>query len=179
MLPSRREGKAMTRDQKKVMIGAASGILSMALAMWLLTSIVPVPDAPTAGDRLAYAAVCNAFAALPLFAMIVAVGNARFASTAIDPTLSQESARMMVDGRVADNTTQQFLIFAAATFGLAASLGQEDLGVICAAATVFVVARILFWIGYRIHPLYRAFGFAATAYLNAGLLVAALWLAAP
>jgi hypothetical protein len=31
------------------------------------------------------------------------------------------------------------------------------------------------WIGYRIHPLYRAFGMAATGYLNVGLLAFALW----
>jgi hypothetical protein len=50
--------------------------------------------------------------------------------------------------------------------------------VIGAAAITFFVMRIAFWIGYRIDPLYRAFGFSSTAYLNAGLLVWALWLAA-
>jgi hypothetical protein len=44
-----------------------------------------------------------------------------------------------------------------------------------AVTLVFVVARIAFWIGYRIHPLYRAFGMAATGYLNIGLLASALW----
>src|SRR5215469_7927028 len=34
---------------------------------------------------------------------------------------------------------------------------------------------VLFWIGYRIHPLYRAFGMGATAYLNVGLLAFAIW----
>ena len=48
---------------------------------------------------------------------------------------------------------------------------------VAAAAIVFVVARLVFWIGYRIDPLYRAPGFAATAYLNLGLLGGALWLA--
>ena len=43
---------------------------------------------------------------------------------------------------------------------------------------MFVAARIAFWVGYRIHPLYRAAGFAATAYLNIGLIGAALWLGA-
>jgi len=167
----------MIRDQRKVLLGAASGIASMALAMWLLTSILPHAHAPTAGDRLAYAAAANAGAAIVLFIMIAAVGNARFASQAIDPTLGRENQTMVVDGRVADNTTQQFLIFAAATFGLAANIGEDDLHVITAAAIVFVAARLLFWIGYRLHPLYRAFGFAATAYLNAGLLVASAWLA--
>ena len=47
-----------------------------------------------------------------------------------------------------------------------------------AAAIVFVSARIAFWIGYRIHPLYRAAGFSSTAYLNFGLIGAALWFAA-
>jgi hypothetical protein len=167
----------MTQDQRKVLIGAASGIVSMVLAMWLLSSLLPPAVAPTLADRLACAAVANAFAATVLFAMLVAVGNDRFFSQAIDPTLGRESQKMIVDGRVADNTTQQFLIFAAATFGLAANIAEEDLRVIDAAAIVFVAARICFWIGYRIHPLYRAFGFAATAYLNLGLLVAAIWLA--
>jgi hypothetical protein len=46
-----------------------------------------------------------------------------------------------------------------------------------AATIVFVVARLAFWIGYRVDPLYRAFGFAATAYLNMGLIGGALVLA--
>jgi len=47
--------------------------------------------------------------------------------------------------------------------------------IIPAAVIVFVTARIAFWIGYRIHPLYRAFGMAATGYLNVGLVGFALW----
>ena len=46
-----------------------------------------------------------------------------------------------------------------------------------AATVVFVVARFAFWIGYRIYPLYRAFGMAATMYLNFGLLGWAAWAA--
>ena len=42
---------------------------------------------------------------------------------------------------------------------------------------MFVAARIAFWIGYRMHPLYRAPGMAATGFLNLGLLAAALWTA--
>lgn len=167
----------MNLSQRNVMIGAASGIVSMLLAMWLLTSALPPADAPTLADRLAYAAVANAFAALPLFIMIVVVGNGRFFSAAIDPTLHKESQGMIVDGHVVDNTTQQFLIFAAATFALSVNIGEADLNVIAAAAIVFIAARIAFWIGYRIDPVHRAAGFAATAYLNLGLLVAAIWLA--
>lgn len=169
----------MTRDQKIVLAGAMSGIAAMALAMWLLSTRVLPPPAgmETLADRLGYALRWVAFAALPLFAMLAAVGNARFASAAIDPTRGAEDGTMIVNGRVADNTTQQFLLFAAGALGLAASLPPASMQVIAAAAIVFVVARLAFWIGYRIDPLYRAFGFSSTAYLNLGLLLGSLWLA--
>jgi hypothetical protein len=52
---------------------------------------------------------------------------------------------------------------------------KKTMRLIPAATIVFIVARLAFWIGYRIHPLYRAFGMAATEYLNVGLLAFALW----
>jgi hypothetical protein len=169
----------MSRDQKIVAIGAASGVATMLLAMWVLTTMVlPVPTGMEAmADRLAYALRWDALAALPLFLMVAAIGNARALGPAIDPTLGAEDRKMVINGRVADNTTQQYLLFLAGSLGVAASVRPAWLPVVGAATIVFVVARLVFWIGYRLHPLYRAPGFAATAYLNLGLLVGALWLA--
>jgi uncharacterized MAPEG superfamily protein len=121
----------MTKDQKIVAVGAASGI--------------------------------------------VAVGNGRFLSEAIDPTLHKESRAMEVNGRVVDNTLQLFLVYLVGTLALAAGLTADQMRAIPAAAIVFIIARTAFWIGYRIHPLYRAFGFAATIYLNVGILAVAFW----
>lgn len=168
----------MTRDQKIVAAGAASGVAVMAVAMWLLsTRLLPAPDGiASVGDRLAYGLRWAAVAALPLVAMIGAIGNARALGPAIDPTLGREDRATIVNGRVADNTVQQYLLFVVGLLALAASLSPARLPVIAAAAIVFVAARLAFWIGYRIDPLYRAFGFAATFYLNLGLLAAALWL---
>jgi uncharacterized MAPEG superfamily protein len=147
--------------------------------MALLHRLLPAPEGlDLAADRIAYAARCLALAAVPLFAMFAAVGNARFLGEAIDPTRGLESRKMQIDGRVADNSFQQFVLFTAGSLGLAAGLSPGRMNLILAAAIVFVAARLLFWIGYRIDPLYRAFGFAATAYLNLGLLAGALWLAA-
>ena len=168
----------MTREQKIVAIGAGSGVAAMLTATWLLYRLLPIPQGlDGVADRIAYALRADAIAALPLFLMLAAVGNARFKSAAIDPTRGAEDRATIVNGRVADNTTQQFVLFLAGSLGLAASLPPELMGIILAAAIVFVVARLCFWIGYRIDPLYRAFGFASTAYLNLGLLVAAAWLA--
>ena len=162
----------MTRDQKIVATGAASGIASMILLVWLLQEVLPRPSA----DSIPYALSWLAFAALPLFFMLAAIGNARFTSEAIDPTLGKESPKMIVDARVADNTLQQFVLFAASSLALAVNLPPGQLGVIGAASITFVVMRLAFWVGYRIRPIYRAFGFAGTAYLNLGLLAASLWL---
>ena len=167
----------MTKDQKIVAVGAAGGIAGMVLLVWLISTWIPQPeviDAP--GNRLAYAVRWSVVAVLPLFAMLVAVGNARFLSEAIDPTLGKESQEMVVDGRVADNTLQQFVCFLIGITALSVSVPIGWISVIPAVAITFVICRLLFWVGYRIHPLYRAPGFSSTAYMNLFMYVAVLWL---
>ena len=167
----------MTKDQRTVLAGAASGIVAMVLLVWLLASIIAPPDIDnTTAERLAFALRWLVVPAILLFAMLAAIGNARFLSEAIDPTLGKEDQRMVVNGRVADNTLQQFVIFAVGLLSLATVLPARSLNVIPALTITFVIARIVFWVGYRFHPLYRAPGFSSTAYLNLGVLVASLWL---
>lgn len=167
----------MTKDQKIVAAGAASGVFTMvvvlvALSLWLSGLS---PDAGP-GERIAFAAQWIAIAALPLFLSILFVGNARFTSEAIDPTLGWESDAMKINGRVAENTLQQYVLFMVAALAVAACGTGEKVSVIAAAAMIFVVMRFAFWIGYRIHPLYRAFGMAGTSYLNVVLFGYAIWL---
>lgn len=166
----------MTNDQKIVAVGAASGVATMIVAMTVIYRLWPVdPTLADVASRLAYALKADAVAVLPLLLGIAAVGNRRFTSEAIDPTLHKEDVAAQIDGRVVDNTLQQYVLFLIGTLALSVNLTAEQMGVIAAAAIVFVVARIAFWIGYRIHPLYRAFGMAATSYLGMGLVFVALW----
>jgi hypothetical protein len=166
----------MTSDQNTVFAGAASGIVAMILSLWLFYWLLPDPDAFGPADRVAYALKWNAVAAAPLFAMLVSIGNARFKSEAIDPTLGKESLTMIVDARVASNTLEQLLIFVVATLALAAASDGDAVKIVGAEEITFVIMRLAFWLGYRIRPIYRAFGFASNAYMNAGLLVAAIWM---
>ena len=167
----------MTNDQKTVAIGAASGVIAMVLVVWLLAEVIPPPAiADLPGERLAYALKWSAVAVLPLLLMIVAVGNARFRSEAIDPTLGKEDAKTVVNCRAADNTLQQFVLFLVGMLALSVTLPFYRLSIVAAVTIAFVVSRLAFWIGYRIRPAYRAPGFAATAYMNAAMLVAALML---
>ena len=123
------------------------------------------------GDRLAYALRANVVAALPLFIMFVMIGNSRFLSEAIDPTRHAESRSQQIDGRVADNTLQQNFVFVIASLALSTTVPLHNLQVVWACAIVFVAARAAFWLGYRLNPLYRAPGMAATAYMNLGMLL--------
>ena len=167
----------MTADQKAVGIGAASGVAAMLGMLWLLYPVMPVPSGSgQVAVRLAYAAQWNALAVLPLVAMFAAIGNARALGEAIDPTLGKESASMVINGRVAANTLEQTVLFMAGSLALAASVSDGQVRIVAAAAITFAVMRIAFWIGYRIVPLYRAFGMSSTAYLAVALGVYALWL---
>lgn len=166
----------MRPEQKIVAIGAASGIVVMVLAVWLLTLALPSPRIQDAiGPRLAYALGANVFALLPFFVMLITVGNARFLSDAIDPTRNAERPAMKIDGRVVDNTLQQNFVFAVASLALATLVPLRSLQVVWACAIWFVIARGVFWAGYRINPLYRAPGMAGTAYLNLFMILYVLY----
>lgn len=169
----------MNSDQKKVAIGAMSGISSAGLCIGLLYKYLPTP--PDGGEtlgRVLFALRMNLIAIIPLFAMIAAVGNNRFLSEAIDPLKQAENRVMIINGRVVDNTLQQYMIFFVGSMALSTLLGAESIQLIQALAIVFVLARLAFWIGYRIHPLYRAPGMAANFLLDIGLIVSVLFLMA-
>src|SRR5213078_4361146 len=170
----------MRAEQKIVAAGAASGVAGMALAVWGLTLALPAPAVADAlAERLAYALRINIFALVPFFIMVITVANSRFLSDAIDPTRNAESATMKIDGRVVDNTLQQNFVFALASLAVSTILPPRYLQMILACAIVFVVARFLFWFGYRLNPLYRAPGMSATVYMNLGMILYVLyWLVA-
>lgn len=166
----------MKTEQKVVAVGAASGVVLMALSIWILTSYLPQPMIIDAvAGRIAYALQANIVAIVPLFVMLIAIGNSRFRSDAIDPTRRAESQSMEIDGRVADNTLQQNFVFVVASLALSTVVSLSRLQVVWACAIVFVVARAVFWIGYRINPLYRAPGMSATAYMNLGMIIYVLF----
>lgn len=166
----------MKSEQKIVAIGAASGVILMSATVWVLTRTLPTPaTADMLEERLAYALRANVFATLPLFIMLATVANSRFLSEAIDPTKHAESRSMEIDGRVADNTLQQNFVFAIASLTLSTVVPLQHLQIVWACAIVFVVARAVFWLGYRLNPLYRAPGMSATAYMNLGIIAYVLF----
>jgi uncharacterized membrane protein (UPF0136 family) len=72
------------------------------------------------------------------------------------------------------NTLEQVVLAAIAWTGLALALPHEQLKLISAMAIAFFIGRVLFWIGYLITPVGRAFGLGLTFYPTIAALV---WLA--
>ena len=69
----------MTRDQKIVGVGAASGVAAMIIIVTGIYQLWPIdPGLADISRRLAFALQANAFAALPLLIGVMAVGNNRF-----------------------------------------------------------------------------------------------------
>lgn len=166
---------SMRKEQKIVALGALSGIGGMAFLVTVLAHILPTPETTSVLDQMTLALCANVLAIIPLVVMIANVGNKRFLGKAIDPTLHAESKKMEIDGRVVDNTLQQNFVFFVGTLALSTVLFADEMAVIPALAIVFITARVAFWLGYRHHPLYRAPGMAATAYMNLGILLFTLY----
>src|SRR5262249_4151782 len=149
----------MTREQKIVAIGSGRRVGHRVGAVVCIYPIWPDnPSLTDASTHLGYTVQANAFAVIPLLLGILAETNVRFFSGAIHPTLKKEDLAMQINGRVVNNTLQQFILFLVATTALCVNASSTQMRLIPAATIVFIVARMAFWIGYRIHPLYRAFG---------------------
>lgn len=111
-----------------------------------------------------------AASALPVLAGVVLVGNARFLTSGIDPLANSMQSSVLT--RFLSNTVEQYILHAAAVAGLAA---WGHCAHAAAAVPCFLLARLLFLIGYLAHPVLRAVGFAGTAYPTAAALAYCSW----
>lgn len=167
----------MNSDQKKVAVGAFSGVVGMVVLIGFLYSVLPpIAEMQTPLERLVFALHMNVLATLPLFVGLVVVGNRRFFSNAINPLRHAEDRAMEINGRFVDNTLEQNFVFLVGTLSLSTFLDESSIKLILALTITYILARVVFWIGYRLDPLYRAPGMAATAYMNVGILLATLYL---
>jgi len=141
------------------------GFLQMELPLWLTT-----------GDRLAYVAKCELFAALMLLFGVMAVAGQRFFSRqAIEGQSNGVSRSLSINLRYIQNTLEQLVLLVIAHMAFAAVAGRDEMRLIPVLVSLFMVGRICFWIGYHQNPVSRAFGFAATFYPTAVMMFYASW----
>jgi hypothetical protein len=167
-------------EQRHVIVGMIAGFICALVALTLGLTGYGLRAMPAElSDRLRMFAATGLLVSLPLFVAIARLAKHRFFTPADigGDGLSQgtESARVLQ--AVLQNTLEQsflavlayfaWAIFAPITFGTLPIL----------ASIMFIIGRILFFLGYKKGAGSRAFGFTLTFYLTVGMLVCMLPLA--
>jgi uncharacterized MAPEG superfamily protein len=162
----------MTSDQKKtiwlsLLGGGGLGLVLWGVLTWLDGWPGPVPDP---GERIALVLKLSALPAGFLLVVVQAVALTRLVTGAIDPLTDVPSNWRRVDMRVLANTVEQTLIFLPLLLATAMVIEADESAWLTALPVAFVLARIVFWVGYRISPMGRAPGMAAGFFINLGML---------
>ena len=118
---------------------------------------IPAPSSGELGAKVAYALRCFVFPAWILAIMIGATGRARAKVGAENP-LSGNEAAMEVHKKRIKNTLEQTFIFVMLSLFLSTLLEKEEMKYVFLTTILFLVGRVLFWVGYGIHPAYREAG---------------------
>jgi hypothetical protein len=164
---------------RKQLLVAAGMALAVAVLLLFASGTLALPQ-PTiliddAAARLAFAAKWLLVPGFALLIGIAMVANRRFFSQdGIDGTRAPASPGLEINLRYNQNTLEQTLLVVIAWPLLALWLPAPRLGLIPVLAVLFGAGRAAFWIGYRIAPWARAFGFALTFYPTVAVFV---WLA--
>ena len=161
-------------QQQQIVVRRGISALIFCLTFVLIGYFVialPLPLLNTPESRLIFSLRCQIFPLLMLFAGIVAVGNGRFSSPAINPLANAESEAMRIHLRYLSNTLEQFVLFFVGSLILSTFLDVYSIKLIPILTTLFVFGRIAFWIGNLKKPIDRAFGQGVTLYPTIGVLI--------
>jgi uncharacterized MAPEG superfamily protein len=151
--------------------------LATLLAIRALAPAFPAPArVASEAERLVYALHLLVAPTLVLVVLVLATVTARALAGALNPLDDPESRLYRKNQRALTNTVEQTVIFVPAFLALATLLPAVALGGLSLAAGLFVTGRLLFWIGYLIHPLARAPGMAVTLTVNILVVGIDLWL---
>lgn len=157
----------MTGTRKTILIGMLAGAVFAALWIYLGLKIWASDVAPidTMAARLGFAIQYEIFVGLMLLAGVGTVARQRFFSDHdIDGSAPEQGSSVELNIRYIENTSEQVVLAFIAHLSLAVVIPIHLLHIIPLLVSLFVVARICFWIGYHISPAARAMGFAATFY---------------
>lgn len=115
-------------------------------------------------DRLTLVIQCAIVAILPAVAAVVVVAAQRLRP---DRQVGRKIAvysPVDINSRFIRNTVEQFVVFLVGISGMAAFVTHSDAATIPILTVMFMVGRVLFWVGYHTNPYVRSFGFGLTFY---------------
>ncbi len=164
----------MNRDRTFVTIEIALGVLFVYayVRLGLEFFSFTVPEGPTAVDRLLYAIQWDFIASIALFAGVAAVMAGRFfTASLIDGSSPPDGSAMAIHKRYLQNTLEQYVLMVMGHLALTTVITDAELKIIPILATLFLLGRGFYWVGYLLTPIARVFGFAASIFPIVGVYV--------
>jgi uncharacterized MAPEG superfamily protein len=146
-----------------VLVGNWIFALAFFLGAKLLWHWVP-SEWSTPGDRIALVFKCAAFALLPGIIGICVVSAQRLDPKMWVGRMAKPNSALDINTRFILNTFEQFAVYLVAIAVVALYSPAEEARALPILTMLFLLGRILFWIGYHRNPYLRAFGFGLTFY---------------
>jgi uncharacterized MAPEG superfamily protein len=123
------------------------------------------------GDRLALVIKDAVFAILPGVLGICIVAAQRMDPKMWVGHVAKPKSALDINTRFILNTFEQFAAYFVANAALSLYCPAEEARSLILLTMLFVLGRILFWIGYHKNPYLRAFGFGLTFYPTVGVYI--------
>lgn len=113
-------------------------------------------------DRLTLTISCLFVSSFAIHLGIFGVFRFRAFTNAIDPVYGKSENLVFLPNQILRNTTGQFFLHMMAMLTLTLFLQGSSMKAIPILCGIFLIARILFQVGYTASPMKRAYGFAST-----------------
>ena len=123
-----------------------------------------VPTDWTLGDRIALVIKDAVIAILPAVLAICIVAAQRLDPTMFVGRVPKPNSAVDINNRFILNTVEQFILYFIGNAGLALYCPPEEARTLIILTALFLMGRVLFWVGYHYNPYMRAFGFGITFY---------------
>jgi len=143
-----------------------TGALAMAAAIWFLVlQAAPLSGMTDVAARTIFGLKCSSVAILlAFFTGLEAIAHERLMTNAFDPLLGNETRRLKVNLRYAQNTAEQLLLFVPGLLCLAIYCSNgAAMRVVEAVTLTWIAMRFIFWIGYHRGAEYRVAGLLGAA----------------
>jgi len=152
------------RQRPFIIVLVANWIFSLAFFLGMKLVWHWQPDDWGIADRIALVLKDAVFALLPGVIGICIVSAQRLNPSMFVGQTPKANSAVDINNRFILNTFEQFTAYFVANAGLAMYCPPEEARSLPLLTMLFVMGRILFWIGYHRNPYLRAFGFGITFY---------------
>jgi len=161
-----RPGRPLHRDQKRFLqIAALTGVFC---ATWFIVGKHTLSFTPQVwgdySDRLAFLMRTMVFVSLPLLFGIIAIAFQRLDPRNVIGQKLRTDTPADINKRYIANTIEQLLLFFIVHAALVYYMPKEEAISLILLASLFMVGRIIFWVGYHRDKFTRALGFGITFY---------------